>query len=223
MPVSASLNLTCTSSATMEVSAHRFADLEGQPAMGSAPVAVVVVPFWVSVTGTTTFWLLPLMVSAPATSNLPPPRALMLDDTNWACGNLGTLNHAGLGSSASVSRQEPSVALPVSTVKAILLVANLAGSKRDLCAELLELAFGSTPIWRAVNCTSLCAGTSCCWASAACAPAAQRSANHDAGQGSGQLHAETPFKSQKVEAAAGARMGVGLRAGKGARLAGGGA
>jgi len=71
----------------------------------------------------------------------------MLDDTNWACGNLGTLNHAGLGSSASVSR-EPSVALPVSTVKAILLVASLAGSNATCALNFLNWPSSGTPIWR---------------------------------------------------------------------------
>ena len=48
-----------------------------------------------------------------------------------------TLNHTALGSSASVSL-EPRVALPVSTVKVILLVASLAGSKATWASNFLK-------------------------------------------------------------------------------------
>ena len=40
------------------------------------PVAVLAEPAWVTVTGTSTSWLTPLITSAPRTSNLPAPSAL---------------------------------------------------------------------------------------------------------------------------------------------------
>ncbi len=52
-------------------------------------------------------------------------------------GELGHVEPHGLGSSASVSL-EPRVALPVSTVKVILLVASLAGSKATWASNFLK-------------------------------------------------------------------------------------
>ena len=63
-PVSASLNVTCTSSATMEVSAHSPSPiLKARRLSGRLPVAVVVPPDCVSTTGTVTSTDVPLMVS----------------------------------------------------------------------------------------------------------------------------------------------------------------
>jgi hypothetical protein len=159
----------CTSSATMEVSAHSPSPiLKARRLRGRLPVAVVVLPDCVSTTGTVTSTDVPLMLSLPATSNLPPPWALMLEDSKMACGNWGTLNQTGLGSSASVSRA-PMVALPVSTVKRMRLVASLAGSNASCASNFLKCPCNGTPIWRALNSTRLCAGSNCCcaWAGAA--------------------------------------------------------
>src|SRR5260221_172337 len=136
-PVSASLNCTCTSSATMEVSPHSPSPiLNCRRLSGSVPVAVVVVPDWASCTGMLTFWTWPLMLSLPSTWYLPPPSALTAVESNTACGNLATLNQSALGSSASVSLA-PMVALPVSTVKRILLVSGLAVSNWTWASNFL--------------------------------------------------------------------------------------
>jgi hypothetical protein len=133
--------------------------------MAKAPVAVVVAPFWASVTGTTTSLLRPLMLSLPATSNWLAFTRLMLLDWNVAWGNAATLNQVALGSSALASRLMS--ALPVSTVKAILLVASWAGSNATWALKRLKRPSTGTPIWRLTNTMSLCAGSSVCWAWAA--------------------------------------------------------
>src|SRR2546425_1174764 len=166
-PVSASLNCTCTSSATMEVSPHSPSPiLNCRRLSGSVPVAVVVVPDWASCTGMLTFWTWPLMLSLPSTWYLPPPSALTAVESNTACGNLATLNQSALGSSASVSLA-PMVALPVSTVKRILLVSGLAVSNWTWASNFLKWPCRGTPICLAVKFTALWAGTSFCSARSA--------------------------------------------------------
>ena len=134
------------------------------------PVAVVVAPLCASVTGTTTSRDTPLMLSLPATCRWVLSTALTLVDWKVAWGNLGTLNHSALGSSASVSR-EPMVALPVSMESAMLLASTLAGSNATCALNFLKWPSMGTPIWRTVNAMLLCAGSSCCCCCCCCAAA----------------------------------------------------
>ena len=77
------------------------------------------------------------MDSLPVTSYWVGPSALTAVDSKRALGNCATLNHTGLGISASASR-EPRVALPVSTVKAMRLAAGVAGSKATWASNTLN-------------------------------------------------------------------------------------
>ncbi len=79
-----------------------------------------------------------------------------------ALGNWATLNHTGLGSSALASG--PMSTLPVSTVKAILLVASLAGSKLIWALKVLNRPSTGTPICLLTKRISLWAGTTACCA-----------------------------------------------------------
>ena len=109
--------------------------------------------------------LVPLIWSLPLTSNLPPPRPLTAVEWKVACGNLAVLNQLGRGSSASLSGT-PRVALAMSTVKAILLVSGLEGSKAICASNFLKRPSTGTPICLLTKIISLWAGTSFCWASA---------------------------------------------------------
>ncbi len=133
--------------------------------MANAPVAVVVGPACVSAIGTTMSLVVPLTVSLPATSNLPPPLALMDVDANVAFGNLATLNHSGLGTSASVSGA-PSEALPVAMVKATLPVSGFFGSNATSAVHFVNLPSTATPISLIAKVIWLCAGTTLAWANA---------------------------------------------------------
>ena len=132
--------------------------------IGKAPVAVVVAPDWVSVTGTTTSLLTPLIASLPAISYLPPPSALIVPDWKVAFGNLAALNQTGFGSSASASLLIETLAR--STLNAILLAAGLAGSKAIWPSNWRKRPSTGTPICLLTKVISLCAGTSfcCAWA-----------------------------------------------------------
>ena len=60
MPLSASLNLTVTSLATIDVSAHSPSPiLKSSRLIVKLPLAVLAGPAWVTLTGTSTSWLAP--------------------------------------------------------------------------------------------------------------------------------------------------------------------
>ena len=105
--------------------------------MTNVPLAVVVGPACASTTGTTTSWLAPLMVSLPATSNLPGPVALTALLANVACGNSLVLNHSALTSSASVSGA-PSAALARSMLKLIFAASGFFGSNATCASNFLN-------------------------------------------------------------------------------------
>src|SRR4051812_5682073 len=96
-PVRDNLNLTCTSLATMDVSFQSPSPiLKSRRLIVNAPVAVVLPPACASATGTTTFCVVPLMASLPATSNLPAPNGFTVVDVKLACGNCFSENQSGL-------------------------------------------------------------------------------------------------------------------------------
>src|ERR1700712_4009541 len=95
--------------------------------MVNEPVAVVAGPAWVTAIGTTMSLVVPLTLSLPATSNLPPPLALIPVDANVAVGNFATLNQVAFGTSSSVSF-EPNDALAVLIVKLTLPASGFFGS-----------------------------------------------------------------------------------------------
>ena len=126
-----------------------------------APVAVLRAPLCASVNGTATSCVAPLIVSLPAASNLPPPRAFTALDWNVACGNLAALNHAALGTSASVSG-DPKLALAVSILNAICAACGLAGSNATLASNFLKRPSTGTPICLLTKTISLRAASSFC-------------------------------------------------------------
>ena len=155
-----SLNFTSTSSATIEVSAHSPSPiLKAVRLSVKLPVAVELPALCVSATGTTTSRAVPLMVSLPAASNLPPPRPRNVVDTNVAFGNFAVLNHAALANSASVSAA-PRLALPRSTVKFTWPACGCLGLKSICASNCRKRPSTGTPICLLVKAISLCAGTS---------------------------------------------------------------
>ena len=113
--------------------------------------------------GTVTGWLLPLMLSVPATSSLPASTCLTPVDMKVAFGNFRVSNQSGLSNSASVSAV-PMEALPRSIVKLIFDAATCFGSNAICASNWRNLPSTGTPICRVTKAISLCAGTSFCWA-----------------------------------------------------------
>src|SRR5436190_2320866 len=166
MPANVSLSLTCTSLATIDVSFQSPSPMrKSSRLMTKAPLAVVFAPVCASVTGTTRSRLKPFSASLPLTSNRPAPSGLTVVDWNVACGNSLVLNQSGLAISASVSAV-PMATLARSIASAIFAVSGCFGSNATCASKRLNLPSTGTPIWRVVNASSLCAGSSFCCAKA---------------------------------------------------------
>jgi hypothetical protein len=125
------------------------------------------------------------MASLPVTSNLPAPSALIALDWKVACGNFGTLNQTGLGSSASTSGA-PKLALPMSIVKLTLPASGFFGSKAIWASNLRKWPSTGTPICLLTKAISLLAASSFCCASAGADVPARTSSAAVAAQAAGR-------------------------------------